>query len=371
MDLLDALNRIAARMPQQIPMLQTEEATKNALVMPLINALGYNVFDPLEVVPEFTADVGIKKGEKVDYAIMIDGKPMILMECKSAGSTLDLKYASQLYRYFSVTEARFAILTDGVSYQFYSDLDSPNKMDEKPFFEFSLGSVDARIADELKKFSKGIFDLDNILSGASELKYRKQIKKLIAEQYDSPTEELVRLFASKLITGRFTSEVKERFTSLVKTAFREFVRDEVNSRFKTAIQETDTLPEHAFDDDTSTQGEDDDRSGIVTMESEIEAFHIVRAIMSKHVTPDRIVMRDTKSYCGVLLDDNNRKPICRLRFNSSNLYVGFFDVDRNEEKVAVNSPTDLYQYAERLTATLNLYDGASETAPAAAAESTP
>lgn len=353
MDLIDALNRIASRIPQQLPLLQTEEATKNALVMPLINALGYNVFDPLEVVPEFTADVGIKKGEKVDYAIMIDGKPMIVIECKVAGSTLDLKYASQLYRYFSVTDARFAILTDGIDYQFYSDLESPNKMDEKPFFEFSMNSVEQRVADELKKFSKSNFDLNNILSGASELKYRKQIKKLIAEQYDSPSEELVRLFTAKVISGRFTSEVKEQFTSLVKLAFREFVRDQINTRFKSALEGSDASTE--IIDEEVLDDEDTPDNGIVTTESEIEAFHIVRAIMSRFTNPERVVMRDTKSYCGILLDDNNRKPICRLRFNSSNLYIGLFD-SKTEEKISIDKPSDIYNYSDRLSAMVDLYD---------------
>lgn len=358
MDLIDALNRISSRIPQQLPMLQTEEATKNALVMLLINALGYNVFDPLEVVPEYTADVGIKKGEKVDYAIILDGKPMILIECKSVGSKLELKHASQLYRYFSVTEARFVILTDGIEYLFYSDLESPNKMDEKPFFEFSMTSIEQLVADELKKFSKSNFDLDNILSGASELKYRKQIKRLIAEQYDSPSEELVRLFTSKVISGRFTSEIKTQFTNLVKQAFREFVRDQVSTRFKSALEDNDTSDNDTLEGESPESPGDD---GIVTTEEETEAFHIVRAILSKSVDPDRVVMRDTKSYCGVLLDDNNRKPICRLRFNSSNLYVGFFDESRSEVKIAIERPTDIYQHESKFISVLSLYESESDT----------
>ncbi|MGC4031699.1 MAG: type I restriction enzyme HsdR N-terminal domain-containing protein [Tepidisphaeraceae bacterium] len=95
MEFFDRITRLASRLPQQLPVLKTEEATKNALVMPLINALGYNVFDPMEVIPEFTADVGTKKGEKVDYAITIDGKPMILVECKTVDLTLSMERVSQ------------------------------------------------------------------------------------------------------------------------------------------------------------------------------------------------------------------------------------------------------------------------------------
>ncbi|RJP35803.1 MAG: hypothetical protein C4547_08835 [Phycisphaerales bacterium] len=126
MDLIDRLRELALRLPKQLPHLSTEEATKTALVMPFIGALGYNVFDPMEVMPEFTADVGMKKGEKVDYAILRNGQPIILFECKWSGCNLDEQRASQLYRYFSVTPARLGVLTNGVEYRFYSDLDEPD-----------------------------------------------------------------------------------------------------------------------------------------------------------------------------------------------------------------------------------------------------
>ena len=131
MTFLDQVRSIAARAEKQLSKIRTEEATKNALVMPLISALGYNVFDPSEVIPEFIADVGVKKGEKVDYAILKNGKVVILFECKAATVSLDDCHASQLYRYFSVTDARVAVLTNGLDYRFYSDLEQPNRMDSK------------------------------------------------------------------------------------------------------------------------------------------------------------------------------------------------------------------------------------------------
>lgn len=125
MDFADRIRDLAARIPNQLAHLRTEEAAKNALVLPFISALGYNVFDPFEVTPELDADVGIKKGEKVDYAILKDGKPVMLFECKACNANLDECHASQLYRYFSVTPARVGVLTNGVVYRFFSDLDLP------------------------------------------------------------------------------------------------------------------------------------------------------------------------------------------------------------------------------------------------------
>ncbi|HAN99903.1 MAG TPA: hypothetical protein DCQ98_21855 [Planctomycetaceae bacterium] len=177
MDMIDKLRELAARVERVRSRCVTEEGTKNALVMPFIQALGYDVFDPLQVVPEFTADVGIKKGEKVDYALLRDDKPIILFECKALGAKLDESKSSQLHRYFHTTSARFAILTDGVHYKLFTDLESPNLMDARPFLEFDLTRIDDRTANEIKKFSRELFDVDQILSSASTLKYVKGIRQ--------------------------------------------------------------------------------------------------------------------------------------------------------------------------------------------------
>lgn len=245
MDLIDNLTQIASRIEKQSEIITTEEATKNALIMPVINALGYNVFDPTEVIPEFTADHGVKKGEKVDYAIMQDGKPMILIECKSYGSTLCLKHRSQLFRYFSVTDARFAILSNGIDYHFYTDIESPNKMDEKPFFKFSMLELDEKVVKQLKKFSKTNFELDDILSNASELRYTNEITSLIEKEFENPSEEFVRYFTTQVISGKFMGSIKTQFARIVSNAFREFIKDRVNTRIKTALDVNSNTEENS------------------------------------------------------------------------------------------------------------------------------
>src|SRR5215212_7842711 len=204
MDFIDQIRELSARIPKQLPHIQTEEATKNALIMPFIAALGYNVFDPTEVTPELNADVGIKKGEKVDYAILRDSKPIMLFECKHHSADLGKVHASQLYRYFSVTDARFSLLTNGIIYWFYTDLEAPNKMDGKPFFEFNLLDIREGNVEELKKFSKSAFDLDNILTTASELKYTREIRRIITEQMQEPSDEFVKFITAQVHNGRAT-----------------------------------------------------------------------------------------------------------------------------------------------------------------------
>lgn len=358
MEFFDRITRLASRLPQQLPVIKTEEATKNALVMPLINALGYNVFDPLEVIPEFTADVGTKKGEKVDYAITLDGKPMILIECKTVGSTLSLNHASQLYRYFSVTDARFAVLTNGTDYWFYTDLEAPNRMDDKPFFEFSMFDVTERSMLELEKFSRGSFNLDNILSNARELKYLKLLTKAISAEMDSPSEELIRYFAGRVYAGQFRGAVKDQFANLVKTAFRDVVRDQLNARLKTALDPTavtmSTVP--LASDPVSTTPATKEEDGVETTVEELEGFHIVRAILAKDYDPSRIVLRDAKSYAAILLDDNNRRPICRLHFNAGQKYLGLLDDAKVETRIPIASPVAIYAHAAELLAAAHRYD---------------
>ena len=166
MDFKDQIAQLASRVEKMLAQIQTEEATKNALVMPFIQIMGYDVFNPFEVNPEFIADLGIKKGEKVDYAIMKDGEPTILIECKHHLENLD-PHNSQLFRYFHTTKAKFGLLTNGLVYRFYTDLVERNKMDSTPFFEFKLTEVKEAEIAELKKFHKSYFDVENITNTAS------------------------------------------------------------------------------------------------------------------------------------------------------------------------------------------------------------
>lgn len=362
MDFVTKLRDLASRIPSIRDQLNTEEATKNALVMPFINALGYNVFDPLEVIPEFIADVGIKKGEKVDYAIKHDGKLAILFECKQAGTDLEVAPASQLYRYFSVTAARIAILTDGIAYRFFSDLDEPNRMDSRPFLEFDMLSFNEKLAEEVKMFSKEEFDLEKILATARDLKYLKGIKRLLQDELAQPTEEFVKVLVGRVYDGRLTQSVREQFTDIAKKAFQEFVNEQVNRRLRAALDrggyaDTPTLPDP--DDEPVDDSADEKKAepSIVTTDEEIEAFYIVKSIVREVVDGKRVFMRDTQSYCGVLLDDNNRKPICRLFFNStSKKHLGLFDAEKNVERFEIATLDDIYSFAERLRETAKQYD---------------
>jgi hypothetical protein len=325
------------------------------MVMPFIQILGYNVFDPLEVTPELIADVGTKKGEKIDYAILKEGKPIILFECKKCGGDLHINHASQLFRYFHITEARFGVLTNGLVYRFFSDLEKPNKMDEKPFFEFSILDFKERDVEELKKFAKAAFDLDTILTTANDLKYTRAIQNRLTEWILNPSEDFVRLVSSDLLGAkRFTPVVKDQFTAITKRAFEQLVGEKINERLKGAM--TPEIPTAVESDAPVIPVEGTSEPQIVTSPEEMEGFHAVRAILREMVSAKRIVIRDAQSYCAVLLDDNNRKPICRLRFNNTQkLRLGIFNDKKEEEQVPIDSVDDIFIHADRLRATLSSY----------------
>lgn len=367
MEIIEKLNALNQKLQNIQATIQTEEATKNALIMPFIqNILGYDVFDPLEVVPEFTCDVGTKKGEKIDYAILKNGEVQILMECKKLGDPLSINHASQLFRYFHVTTARISILTNGRHYKFFTDLDAANKMDEKPFLELDLLDMDEHVIPELAKLTKSTFDLESIINSAEELKYISQIKKLLTNEFQLPSEALVRLICGNVYDGIITQKVREQFTVLTRKAIAQYLNDQINDRLKSALHGSTSILSGTLASipaettpptlaPTSVEPGDAEENSIETTIEELEGFHIIRAIVRKVIDVKRINYRDTQSYFGVLVDDNNRRPICRLHFNRTQKYIGLFDENKVEKRHPIGSLDDLYQFTTELRNTARLY----------------
>ncbi|RVU07903.1 hypothetical protein EOE18_02175 [Novosphingobium umbonatum] len=351
MDLAMRISELQKRVAEHREILQTEEAAKTALVMPFLQALGYDVFNPSEVVPEFTADVGTKKGEKVDYAVFCEGKPSILVECKPVNAALGIKQAGQLYRYFSVTEARLAILTNGAVYHFYSDIEQPNKMDEKPFFSFDLESAKPIDLKIIERFTKSSFNIDIIVQEASGLKLQSLLRQEIEKEFSAPSDEFVALLARRVHDGRLTSAIRENFSKHVAAAMNAIVREQVAERLSSALRVTEPS-----DDNTVTPAPVVAEDEIVTTEEEISGYRIVQAIAAKIIDPQRIHLRDSKSYCAILIDDNNRKTLARMHFNAQTVkYVGTFS-GRDETKHQISKLEDIYKLSDFIEARIREID---------------
>jgi hypothetical protein len=362
MDIAERTQALALKIRKQKAGIETEEATKNAFVMPFISTvLGYDVFNPAEVIPEFTADVGTKKGEKIDYAVAHDGKIQVLIEVKKVNDPLRIEHASQLFRYFAVTNARIAILTNGEVYQFYTDLDAPNRMDAKPFLVLDFSALDETLLPELAKLTKESFDLDSVISAAGELKYIGQLKRVLAAQFKEPEDEWVKFLTARVYEGSFTQRVREQFVPLVVKATRQFLNEQVNDRLKNALGGPDayvsvsqgTVESELVQEEVPAPVDAGDE--VVTTEEEIEGYRIVRAIVCSEVPVSRVIARDAKTYCGVLLDDNNRKPIARLWLNRSKKYLGVFDENKVETRIPISDVQDIYRYADQLRRTVARY----------------
>lgn len=344
----DTIHMLSERVRAHSSTMATEEAVKTAVVLPFFQALGYDVFNPAEVIPEFTADAVGKKGERVDYAIKINGEIRILVECKPIATQLDKIHLAQLFRYFTVTSAKFAILTNGRTFHFHTDLEEPNKLDTRPFLTFDLSDLQATHLVELRKFEKSAFDVDAILATAERLKYVSALKHHIAGLMDQPSEELVRLLSYPLHEGRFTAGVRDQFTQHVRTAFREIILESVKTRLSSSLADTEQALASAGAEEAPDEEE------IVTTEEEKEGFHIIKAIVRDLVKSSRLVMRDAKSYCAVLIDNNNRRPLARMHFNRSVKYISLFDGEV-EERVLIETLDHIYDLADRLRATASRY----------------
>lgn len=350
MEFQDLIKDFAFNVPSLIENAQTEEATKMSLIVPFFHLLGYNVFDPTEFCPEFTADVGVKKKEKVDYAILNDGQPTILIECKPSSEKLD-KHSSQLFRYFSTTPAKFAILTNGVIYRFFTDLDEVNKMDLLPFMEIDMLNLKDALIPEIKKFAKSNFDQDMIFSTAEDLKYSSLIKEYLKSESEAPSDGFVKEILSHIYNGQRTQKIVDKYTPLVKRAFNSFISDLVTQKISAALKQNDESADVEVADIEPPESD----TKVITTEEELESFYIVRAILAGTVPISDVSHRDTGSYFGILYKDNNRKPICRIFIGSNTMQIMIPDENKRFERHYIAKLEDIYNYSKDLISVVKRY----------------
>lgn len=346
------IKSVAKRVEQLEDSIKTEEATKTSLIMPFFQALGYDVFNPLEFIPEYVADVGIKKGEKVDYAIVLNGALTILVEAKAITESLD-NHDSQLFRYFGTTTAKFGILTNGKIYRFFTDLDHENKMDASPFLQVDITNLrDSQIV-ELFKFAKENFDADKISSTASELKYVTKFRDYLTRELKSPDEDFVKFVMGYIYDGRKTQQTVEKFTPIIVQGFSQMITEQVSDKLASALNSSvsnASASDPRASDNVDTTNEDDDEGntgeGIITTPAELESFTTAKIILRETVDENRIFYRDNKSYFNVLLDDNRRKWIFRVYFTKSRNWIALHDADGTQLDFV--HPIDIYQYGEQI-----------------------
>lgn len=368
MDFKDQIVQLSERISKQKDSIATEEATKTAFIMPMIATLGYDVFNPFEVIPELDCDLIKKKGEKIDYAIMKDESPILLIECKHCKQDLDL-HDTQLQKYFVASKARFGVLTNGIEYRFYTDLEKINIMDDKPFLVVNMLDLSDADIEQLKKFHKSYYNEEDVLSTANDLKYTTEIKSILNNEFASPTAEFVRFFARQTYTsGQITSKVIDMFTPLVRKSISSVINDIISDRLNTAIKNSEhtseTLPVQNNTsvnfptEDTNKKLPDgivymDKESGVVTTQEELDAYNIIRSILRKNIDVTRITYKDYKTYFVVNLDDSEWFWICRISIGARKKRIGI-PVDRYKscEWIQIDNIDDIFKYADKLEESL-------------------
>ena len=363
MDFKDNILQLAERIDKQKDAIQTEEATKNAFIMPMIAALGYDIFNPFEVVPEMDCDL-TKKGDKIDYAIMKDSEPILLIECKHCRQKLDI-HSTQLSKYYAASNARFGVLTNGVEYRFYADLDKTNIMDEKPFLIVNVLDLSDGDIEQLKKFHKSYYNESDILGTAQELKYTTEIKKIICEDFASPSCEYVRFITKQVYDGTVNYNVIQQFTPIVKKSIASVINDIISDRLNVAIKnEEQQNSSQDLQSTVRTETVDvlpegvvyiDKESGAVTTQEEIDAYNIIRSVLRKFITADKIVYKDFKSYFAIGIENASYWWICRLSFGSRKKSIYFPTEDyKSQEKFDLNSIDGIFECIDKLEQAFNI-----------------
>lgn len=351
----DKVKLFSSNISEKIKHIHSEETTKISLIFPFLEIMGYDITNPIEVKAEYTADLGAKQREKIDIAILQDNQEIILIECKSVHTKLSEDHLGQLLRYFNITDSEIGILTNGVTYQFFTDSKKNGKMDKTPFFEIDLTNLSDKDIAKLKKFTKNNFNIDKIRSKMDDLKYHHDIHEVLNNEIESPTDEFVKTIAKQVYDGVLTTNIKNKFHKIIKKEFKEVINEKVDLRLKEAIKNnSEEIPKELYENDESE---------IETTKEEFEGYYIIKSICSEVVDVDRITIRDNKSYCNVLLDDNNRYPIARMYFNKrDNLRLALFDSFEKNKKgskkfnmVPLKNLKEIYDYKENLVKTAKIY----------------
>lgn len=295
----DSVRTLANQIEERRKHVATEEAVKQALILPFIALLGFDIYNPAELIPEYRAGWA-KVSEKIDYCVQIHGKPILFFEAKGPNESL-ASYDAQLAKYFNSTpEIKFAIITNGVQYRFFTDLQEPNLLDKKPFFEFDFsGFMDADLA-VLERFRKDVFNVEGLVGYAEDLVFLGALKTWFTKLLREPSDEFVS-FAIKdagVTETRVTQKVIDRFRPLVKDSISAAVLDIVQQSLAPQVATPDPQPASIEEPaPPSTPGE---LPRVVTTEEEVRAFEIVRDAVASSV-PDAGLVRynDTASYFAV------------------------------------------------------------------------
>lgn len=359
------MQRLSTQVAERKSHVVNEEMTKQVLIMPFIQALGFDIFNPLEVRPEYIADFGKKKGEKVDYAIFKDEAPAMFIEAKSVNEDLE-NHDAQLARYFNATPGvRIAILTNGIIYKFFTDLNSNNMMDQSPFLTLDITNLSASDIEVLANFSKDRFETETLVRYAEELIYTSNLNAKLKDLFKNPPDDFIRYLIKDFSDTRITSNVLERFRPIVKKsishAILEIVSQGLFQQEAAPSEEVVQTSQPIVVEEKQIETEEVPDSGrkIITTEEEKASFELIKGILERHgKDASSLNSKDTTNYYAIFvknihewflrlnLDSTNKQLITRLPVETAQSFAQDFKVEPapkgiGESRVYITSYKDL------------------------------
>lgn len=300
-----------------------EETTKQALILPMIEAWGYDTRNPSEVMAEHSVKLSTGSSGRADYVIFYQEKPAIVIECKSAGVAFPADVLEQLREYVTASGATAGVFTDGIRYSCYVDSERPGQMDHTPYCQVDLTRLTDDDEHALSLLSKQLFSPARLRTSAKPLKQRLDDMIDIDSTLGSPPlrDHIFRV-------GRIKNRAK-------RDSDTEALTSRVSDRIRFLIE---SIADGALTDDDS----------VVTTHEELDTFLLVKGMLHDSIEPHRITPRDARSYFSVFVDDNNRKPICRFHFNRRDKYIGTFDENKQETRHPMQDLSDLFRLAPQL-----------------------
>lgn len=299
-----------------------ETQTRDFLIEPFFDLLGYNKMD--DYLHEFVADMGTKRGRRVDMAISFGkSQPIILVECKKATAKLSDNHFRQLNEYCLYTEsAKIGLITNGLQYDFYTRSNENNViLHETPFFSFDLTAFEEADVEKLALFYRPTFELNEVVAEAEDVYFLEKFDEALFETLSKPDDDFIKIIYKKMGGKRLTNNISEQIFNLInsislKTAVDRIVQKEIN----------------------------DSNSGIITTAEEIKTFNVIKTILAmsskiKNSEMDRINYRDMKGSFGILVDDNGRKKVCSLKLSDRRKIIEIGDNSYELEDTSITTLT--------------------------------
>jgi len=293
-----------------------EESTKMALILPFLSALGYDIYDPTEVMPEYVADFAIRRSgqlEKVDYALAINDTIVMIVEAKARGQKAEA-HDGQLKKYFnSLLATKVSIVTNGIQYRFFTDLRNTNVMDDEPFFSSNVLEYDSKDIENLKFFHRDNFDVAAISSHAEEMVYLKSLTKLVGDLLRSPSEDFMRFLLGQLglegkklglegkklgLEGKINKKKLDKFEPLIKKSIQNSLVELMTRSLSQEIAQPVEADKPVEPDEIEEIEEEG--SKVETTAEELEAFEKIKTIAASSKNHNlEVKYKDVAAYFGV------------------------------------------------------------------------